>query len=320
MSWRVLKFGGTSVGSPAALLAARDIVRAAAAESRVVVVVSALAGVTSGIEELLAAALARDPSWRDGFRALRERHRRQLAAVAGGRAAVPAADALDGGIERLRDLLRAVELLGEVSPRTRAWVLAAGERLSTPIFAAALTCGGVAAVAVDGTEVLAAVGPHDDALPDVAASRPKVADRLATLGDAVAVVTGFFGGDDAGEVRLFGRGGSDTSATALAAALAAERVEIWTDVDGVATAAPRLDPAARWLPRLSYDAVEALALAGARVLHWKAVAPARAAGVPIVVRNTFRPGAAGTWIGAEAALPGRAAAPAGGIGGPPLLC
>ncbi len=116
-------------------------------------------------------------------------------------------------------------------------------------------------------------------------------------------MTGFFGADAAGDVRLFGRGGSDTSATAIGAAIGAARVEIWTDVDGVATADPRRDPAAELLPRLSYDEAFRLARGGAKVLHWKAVAPARAAEVPIVVRNTFRPEAAGTWIGPEAAAP-----------------
>ena len=309
MSWRVLKFGGTSVGSPAAVQAACAIVRQAAAEARPLVVVSALSGVTSEIVRQLEAARGRDPFWRDGFRALRERHRTQLAAVARGRGAVAAADALDRALERLRDLLRAVELLGEVSPRTRAWVLASGERLSAPIFSAALAASGLGAEWLDGAEVLVANGPHDDAFPDVAASRPKLAARLAALGGALPVVTGFFGADALGEVRLFGRGGSDTSATALGAALEAERVEIWTDVDGVATADPRLDPAAKLLPRLSYDEVEAMARAGAKVLHWKAVAPARAASVPIVVRNTFRPLSAGTWIGSLT----RPAAP-------PLLC
>lgn len=331
MSWRVLKFGGSSVGSPEALLAACAIVRRAVAESRVLVVVSALSGVTSGIARQLDAAVARDPSWRDGFRALRERHRGELSAVARGRSAVPGADALDRGLERLRDLLRAVELLGEASPRTRAWVMAGGERLAAPIFAAALATGGDAAEALDGTEALVAQGPYDEAFPDVAASRPKLMARLVSLGEAVPVVTGFFGGDAAGDVRLFGRGGSDTSATAIGAAISAERVEIWTDVDGVATADPRLEPAAELLPRLSYDDAERLARDGAKVLHWKAVAPARAAGVPILVRNTFRPEAPGTWIGPEAAgisrgtsrEGGREAAGTrfGGIGGePPLLC
>ena len=316
MSWRVLKFGGTSVGSSAALLAAGDIVRRAAAESQVIVVVSALAGVTSGIAAALDAAVGRDPSWRDSFRDLQERHHTQLAAVGCGRAAVPAADALDRSLERLRNLLRAVELLGEASARTRARVLAGGERLSTPIFAAVLAASGVVTELVDGTEVLVADGPHEDAFPDVAASRPKLATRLAGLAGVLPVVTGFFGADDAGEVRHFGRGGSDTSATAIGAAVTAERVEIWTDVDGVATADPRLDAAAEFWPQLSYDEVERLARAGARVLHWKAVAPARAAGVPIVVRNTFRPQSAGTWIGPEAAG-GRRARIAGGA---PLLC
>jgi len=318
MSWRVLKFGGTSVGSPAALAAACGIVQRAAAESRPLIVVSALSGVTSEIARQLETARERDPAWRDGFRALRERHRCQFAAVARGRGAVREADELDRGLERLRDLLRAVELLGEVSPRTRAWVLACGERLSTPIFAAALAASGLAAATLDGAEVLLAEGSHDDAFPDVAASRPRLAARLATLGAHVPVVTGFFGADAAGEVRLFGRGGSDTSATALGAALAAERVEIWTDVDGVATADPNLDPGAELLPRLSYDEVEAMARAGAKVLHWKAVAPARDAAIPIVVRNTFRPLAAGTWIGTEK-TPEASAGPARG-GASALLC
>ena len=302
MKWRVLKFGGTSVGSSAALGAAREIVRAAAAKSPVIVVVSALSGITSEIAGELEAALARDPGWRDGFRRLRERHRRQLIDVGRGRTGASAADALDRELTRLGDLLRAVELLGELSPRTRAWALAAGERLATPIFAAALAASGVAAAVVDGTEVLVAEGDYDDAFPDVAASRARLAARLAALDGALPVVTGFFGADAAGDVRLFGRGGSDTSATAIGAAVAADRIEIWTDVDGVATADPRVEPSAKFLSRLSYDEVERLARGGAKVLHWKAVAPARAAGVPIVVRNTFRPRAAGTWISAANAL------------------
>ncbi len=306
MNWRVLKFGGTSVGTPAALLAACAIVRRAIAEAHVLVVVSALAGATGEIARFVDAARDRDPSWRDGFRALRERHRAQLTAVARGRAAVPAADALDRGLERLRDLLRAIELLGEASPRTRAWALAAGERLAVPIFVAALAAAGISAEMLDGTEVLLADGPHEDAFPDVAASRPRLMGRLAALGGALPVVSGFFGADAAGDVRLFGRGGSDTSATAVGAALGAERVEIWTDVDGISSADPRVDPSAEQLPRLSYDEAERLAQAGARVLHWKAVGPARDAGIPILVRNTFRPQLAGTWIGPmtrEAALP-----------------
>lgn len=318
MNWRVLKFGGTSVGSPAAVVAACGIVRRAAAVSRPLVVVSALSGVTSEIERQLATARDRDPAWRADFQALSDRHRSQFAEVARGRSAVPAADALDRGLARLLDLLRAVELLGEVSPRTRAWVLAHGERLSAPIFAAALASSGLLAETVDGAEVLVAEGDHDDASPDIAASRFRLAARLATLGGGVPVVTGFFGADAGGEVRLFGRGGSDTSATALGAALSAERVEIWTDVDGIATADPRVDPGAELLPRLSYDQAETLARAGAKVLHWKAVAPARAAAVPIVVRNTFRPLSPGTWIGAGNAPAAGDTTPQGGE--PALLC
>lgn len=317
MRFRVLKFGGTSVGTPVALLSACAIVDRAVAESHAVVVISALSGVTSELARQVAAALGRDPSWRASLRRLRERHRDLLlevsrarsaassvgasaSASAGGAAAAgyrEAAQAMDRGLEGLRDRLRAMEVLGAVSPRARAWVMAAGERLASSIFAAALLASGHSAETVDGTEVLVADGPHDDAFPDVAASRPKVAACISRLRGAVPVITGFFGGDAAGGVRLFGRGGSDTSATALGAALAAERVEIWTDVDGVSTADPRVDPAAERLPRLSYEEAERLAQAGAKVLHWKAIGPAREAGVPILVRDTFRPQLGGTWIG-----------------------
>jgi aspartokinase len=117
----------------------------------------------------------------------------------------------------------------------------------------------------------------------------------------VPVVTGFLGADAAGRTTLLGRGSSDTSATWLGAALGAERVEIWTDVDGVLSADPRLVPSARRLPRLSYEQAADLAAFGAKVLHARAMAPVAGLGIPVCVRNTFAPGAAGTQIGPQTA-------------------
>jgi aspartate kinase len=121
------------------------------------------------------------------------------------------------------------------------------------------------------------------------------------------VVPGFFGSGADGRLRLLGRGGSDTAATLLGAALGADRVEIWTDVDGVYPRDPRHDSAARPFVRLGFDEAERLAMAGARVLHSRSMAPVRAARVPVVVRNSFRPKVPGTWIGPvpERALPAR---------------
>jgi aspartokinase/homoserine dehydrogenase 1 len=301
LRWRVLKFGGTSVAGGDRLTAAVAATLEAARESRVLVVVSALAGVTDQLVGLVEAAVAGDPVFRDGLRRLRDRHRTRLREVASGRPALAAADALDRVLPALETRLEGVFRLGEAPPGTRAEILAAGERLSLPLFAAALAGTGRAVESIDATELVAVEGERERGQPDLAVTRAWVASRLSGRGTDLAVVPGFFGAGRDGRLRLLGRGGSDTSATLLGAALDADRVEIWTDVDGVHTADPRVDPRAAPLPRLDYDAADALVRAGARVLHEGALAPARAAGVPVWVRDTFGPRGAGTWIEAPAA-------------------
>ncbi len=304
--WRVLKFGGTSVGGSDRLGAAVAATLEAAAETRVLVVVSALAGVTDELVRLIETARSGDPHFRDGLRGLRDRHLRRLRDVASGAPAFAAADALDRVLPALATRLEGVWRLGEAPSGTRAEILAAGERLSMPIFTAALAGAGLAAESIDATELVAVEGEREHGDPDLPVTRLRVAARLASTGVTTPVVPGFFGAGRDGRLRLLGRGGSDTSATHQAAALDADRVEIWTDVDGVFTADPRADPRAVPLPRLDYDAAEALVRGGARVLHEGALAPARAGGVPVWVRDTFAPRGAGTWIEA------RGAAAAGG--------
>jgi len=312
MSWRVLKFGGSSLAAPEAARAALARVEAARREARPLVVVSALGGTTDALVALAAGAEAGDPVWRGRLRELEARHRRQLAALAGGPPAAQAAAALEGLLGELEGGLEGIEHLGASPPRFRAAVLAAGERLSAPIFAAALAARGVPAEAIDATELLAAEGPFEESEPDLAATAERARARLAALPvGALPVVPGFFGAGADGALRLLGRGGSDTSATALGAALAAARVEIWTDVDGIYPVDPRRRPGALPFDHLDYDEAERLARGGAKVLHAKAVAPARAAGVPVRVGNTFDPTAPGTWI----AAPRRPACAAGQGGG-----
>jgi aspartate kinase len=295
MTTRVMKFGGTSVATPEAIDAAVAIVRRARSEAdRLVVVVSALAGVTDGLEAAIALAARRDPEHRDRWRSLRDRHRSTLAAIARPPSALVAADELDAELAALGRRLEAVALLGKAPPCVAAEILAAGERLAAPLFVAALAAVGEPAERIDATELLAVAGDPLDGEPDLAASRGLPGwRRLAAA--ALAVVPGFFG-VAFGEVRLLGRGGSDTSATALGALLDAERVEIWTDVDGVFARDPRTSPGARPFARLDFDRAERLAREGARVLHAKAIAPARGAALEIRVRNTFRPEARGTRI------------------------
>jgi aspartate kinase len=164
------------------------------------------------------------------------------------------------------------------------------------VFAAGLAAAGCEAELVDAGELVRTDASFGEGNVDLPASTALAMRRLS--GVRSAVVPGFFGADAQGHTVLLGRGGSDTTATVLGAALGAEQVEIWTDVDGVLTADPRRVSEARTLPFLTYaDAADAAAL-GAKVLHSRSLAPAAAAGVPIVVRNSGSAAGGETWIGA----------------------
>jgi aspartate kinase len=294
---RILKFGGTSVGSVEPLRAAVGIVEAALVEAPVVVVVSALSGVTDALEAAVAGA---STGWLDVARftdTLRERHMALLRSVARGKPAVVAASAVADRVASLASLLRAAHASG-TRPDGRAAVLATGERLSAEIVAAALRTGGVDAAAVDAAPLVRTDAAFDEALVDFPATRRLAAHAIGALPPGrVPVVTGFIGGTADGATTLLGRGGSDYSAAVLGWALEAERVEIWSDVPGVMSGDPRKDSTARTIPWLSYREAAALARAGAKVLHPRTLDPLEPLAIPVFVGRTLEPRGAGTWIG-----------------------
>lgn len=318
--WRVLKLGGTTVADADAVQAAAERVQRLASRrdgrKRVAVVVSALAGVTDSLSRLVADAAEAGPA--DIRRALKELTRRHLAhldALAlstdapcdvqrAARLAL-ARSVVTEEIRSLGGLLRAIRCGASSAEGSRcatdmrALALSVGERLSARIVLALLSEAG--AELVDPSSLLVTGDATGDALPDarpdLGASQRRARGHLATCAAPIWVVPGFFAHDTKRRLRLLGRGGSDTSATLLGAALDADRVEIWTDVDGVYDADPRRERTARRFDVLSYDEAERLASAGARVLHSRSIAPARAAGVPVVVRDSFHPERPGTWIG-----------------------
>jgi aspartokinase/homoserine dehydrogenase 1 len=295
---RVLKFGGTSVGTERALRSAVAIAETAARERPVVIVVSALAGVTNALEAALSGAAASRLDIAGFAAVVRDRHLTLLAAVAPGRPALRAAAAIRERVAELQSRLRAVAADGTFSPATRAGVLALGERLSVPVVEAALRARGLEAHVVDATSLVRTDDAFAEATVDYPATRRLAKTALGSLGNgAVPVVTGFLGATEAGETTLLGRGGSDLTAAVLGWALDAERVEIWSDVDGVMTADPRLVPTASTLPRLSYAEATALARAGAKVLHPRTLEPLDGASIPVFVGNTLHPDRPGTWIG-----------------------
>ncbi|MDA8020016.1 MAG: aspartate kinase [Thermoanaerobaculia bacterium] len=303
-TWRVVKLGGTTVASPNAVQAACAHVRQVAKRKRVAVVVSALAGVTDLLERLVAEAEdpASDPAGRrDSLTALEARHLDHLEALA---ASCDASETdhvlrirprIEQAFRSLAGLLAVMRVATRRTPELRQLALSLGERLSAHIVRAVLA--GSRAELLDSSSLLVAEGDAAAAIPDVEASRRRVRGRLATCHAPIWVVPGFFAHDAQLRLRLLGRGGSDTSATLLGAALGAERVEIWTDVDGIYDADPRQQASARRFPTLDYEGAERMAMSGARVLHTRSIAPARSARIPILVRNSFRPERPGTWIG-----------------------
>ena len=295
---RVLKFGGTSVAAPGALRSALVIAETAARERPVVIVVSALAGVTDALQAALSGAAASRLDIAGFAAAIRQRHLDLLAAVAQGKPALRAAATVRERSAELEGRLRAVSADGAFSPATRACVLGLGERLSVPVVEAALRARGLAAHAVDAAALVRTNESFSEAIVDYPATRRLARTTLGSLGlGAVPVVTGFLGATETGETTLLGRGGSDLTAAVLGWALEAERVEIWSDVDGVMTADPRLVPTAETLPRLTYAEAAELARGGAKVLHPRTLEPLEDAGIPVFVGNTLRPEGPGTWIG-----------------------
>lgn len=289
----VLKFGGSSVATAAGWQVVATRARQVLEDGAIpVLVCSALAGVSDLLETLLEAAHRGEH--RPILTALRHQHL-QLAATLG----VDFTEPLEAHTGLLDRLALAAELAGESTPRMQARVMAVGELLSTQLGAKALQAGGLPIDWLDARQLLESESTATDKATYLEATFSDETDlalqaRLAT--HEIVLTQGFIGRDTAGETVLLGRGGSDTTATTLAARIGALRCEIWSDVPGVFTADPREVPSARLLRRLHYDEAQEIASAGAKVLHPRCIGPCRRHGIPIHTRSSKRPGLPGTVI------------------------
>ena len=297
---RVMKFGGTSVGDVSCIRRAAEIVAAASNDAAVVVVVSAMGGVTNRlIEAAQASATGNRAPAVEIAETLGNQHRaavEDLVSDDDRRANIVAE--IEKIIEHVTGLCYGTALLRELTPRVLDEIVSTGERLSARLLAGALCELGLRGVAVEATELIVTDNASGRAEPLMAQTRERATARLLPLleDDSVPVVTGFIGATAGGMLTTLGRGGSDYSATILGAALDATEVIIWTDVDGVLTADPRLVPEARTLREISYNEAAELAYFGAKVLHPKTLRPVSEAGIPVWIRNSFAPERHGTKV------------------------
>ncbi|HWQ84331.1 MAG TPA: aspartate kinase [Anaerolineales bacterium] len=299
-----MKFGGTSVGSPEAMAQVVAIVKQQhTIWSRLVVVTSALAGVTNRLlKSASQAALGDNQTYQQNAREFLDEHMaiaNHLLPDHKMRFAVK--HELEQLILEFTNLCHAIEILGEASPRALDAVAAQGERMAVRVLAAGLESVGVATYPVDATRIISTDDFFTDAHPEMSATRLRTQRELKPLLNAgkVPVVTGFIASTPTGVTTTLGRGGSDYSAAILGVALEATEVWIFTDVDGVMSADPRLAPEAHTIEQLSYREVAELAYFGARVLHPKSIRPVIEAGINLRVLNTFNPSHPGTLILAD---------------------
>ncbi len=294
-----MKFGGTSVADARRMLQVAEIVRAHR-QRRPVLVVSALAGVTDLLERALQAARRGEVEALEPLLADLARRHRWVAtgAIEQGAARHDLNLAIDALFEDLRQLLRSVRVLGELTPRAADAVLSFGETLSARIATAVLAGRSIDAVWVDPREVIVTDDRHGRATPDLDRTGELAEPRLRALVESgrVPVLGGFVGSTAAGETTTLGRGGSDTSAAVLGCVLGAEEIQIWTDVPGMMSADPKTVPAARTLERITFAEAAELAFYGARVLHPATIAPAVARRIPVRVLSSLDLEAPGTSI------------------------
>jgi aspartate kinase len=300
MKIKVLKFGGTSVGTSQGIEQCVKIIKRALANFKAVVVVSALSGVTDELIALIHLAQKQKPKLiKVRLNKLEERHREILASF------VDAADIEEVWednfaplFKKLRFILTGTSFVGDLTDKTYAVICSFGERLSSWIVACALTRAGIKNQRVCATRLIRTDSQYLKASVDFRRTR-KACQRwlLPPIRKGmVPVITGFMGKDTRGDIALLGRGGSDYSAAIIAVSTGTDIIEIWTDVDGIMSADPRLVAQAHPFPKIDMNVMAEMAYTGIKVLHPKTIIPALRNKIPVFIKNTFNPLAPGTEI------------------------
>ena len=297
----IMKFGGTSVGTGKNICQVADIVTQYSEEYRITVVVSALAGVTNRLLEVACQAKKGDEKLVKNFTdELLQKHKETVAsAIVNSPLQEKVNQIIEDTLAELEKILTGICYVGELTPKSKDYVVSFGERLSAPIVWGAIQDHKLEAQYFTGKEAgIVTNSNFGEADPLMNVTMHLVRERLEPLLEKgiIPVITGFIAADQDGIVTTVGRGGSDYTATILGAALKVDEVWIWTDVDGIMTTDPKLVPTAKLLPQLSYQEAAEMAIFGAKAMHPRALGPVSKEKIPVKIRNTFHPENPGTLI------------------------
>ena len=292
----VMKFGGTSVGNADRILQLIEIVKEASAREPVVVVVSAMSGITNLLEEACLRASAQDESFRQVVDTISRRHDECIGAMP----LSPAVSsklitAIREPLIRLGEICKGLFLVGDLTPKTKAHIMSYGELLSSRIVNAAMEQAGLSPSWIDSRKVIVTNNDYASALVDFTRTNQNILSSI-DHNKGLYIAPGYIARSPSGESTTLGRGGSDYTAAIFAAALDARQLEIWTDVNGMLSADPRLVKETITIPNMSYEEAMELSYFGAKVIYPPTIQPAMNKQIPIVIKNSFEPKHAGTII------------------------
>jgi bifunctional aspartokinase / homoserine dehydrogenase 1 len=292
-----MKFGGSSVADGGRIKSVTEIIARAGREGRVAVVLSAMKGIT----DLLISAARKAEEGTDGYKvvleSIRARHFDAARVLFGPTDQAAALTPLAIMCNELEEILHGVELIRECSARTLDLVMSFGERLSCRLVAAYMRTRGMEADLMDAREMILTDARFGAAAVDFPRSYASIKERISSL-TGIPVIPGFIGATEKGVTTTLGRNGSDYTASIIGAGLQAELIEIWTDVDGVLSADPRVIPEAFVITEISYEEAMELSYFGAKVIHPYTMVPAVEKDIPLLIKNSMNPEAPGTRIAA----------------------
>ncbi len=295
----VLKFGGTSVANAQNINLVLDIVNETSKKESLVVVVSAFSGVTDLLVLASAKAAAKDKTYKDIVNQIEQKHKEAIEQLIPLSEQSELIDAINSNINHLKTLLDGCYLLGELSNRTSDTILSFGELLSSQIIAKALQQKISSASYKDSREIIKTNSHFGKAVVNFDITNKLIADYFKASNSQATVIPGFIASSEDGNTTTLGRGGSDYTAAIVAGALNSSQLEIWTDVNGMFTANPKIVKQAQPIEVISYQEAMELSHFGAKVLYPPTIQPVLKKNIPILIKNTFEPQAAGTLITSE---------------------